>query len=185
MANTPVNLFTGMTPIADLPADFRQCILDPTGVGCDEIVGSRTAGYGYCSSTSYATQPYCACVNNLIPCPMVAASACANNTVAYRPRTMRPGGPAFETCKTQPICVNAAQVGGQQNIVSGLVQQCGTIQNVQSLVQGASPGMWALLLILVILVVQVVSQLTAPVSQFTAPVEQQNAGLNTSRGTDT
>lgn len=169
----PVNLFTGMTPIADLPADLRQCIQNPDGPGCDEIIGSRASGYGYCSGSAFMQQPYCACVNNLIPCPMVAASACANNAVAYRPRNMRVGGSAYETCKTQPICVNAAQVGGQQNIVSGLVQQCGTIQNVESLVQGASPAMWALFLIMIILIVQIVSQFGS-----SSPVEQQGGSLN-------
>lgn len=148
---TLINQFGGATPLEQLPAPFRACLQNPDGLGCDNIVGSRLSGIGYCAG-AFATQPYCGCVNNIIPCPQIAAQACANSPLAYRPTAMRPGGTVYDTCKSQPICVNIASVGGAQNLVSGFSQQCGGV--VQNMVadSGYSPGMWALLMLFVVLV---------------------------------
>jgi len=156
----PLNSFGTGLSIDDLPADFRACLADPTGPGCDQTVGSRLSGYGYCSRDPYAQQQFCACVNNVIPCPHVAASACANNPFAYKPSAMRPGGAAFETCKTQPICVNVASVGGQGALVRGLVQQCGPVETIVATGLSMSPAMLGLLFVLFLLVVQIVLKLT-------------------------
>ena len=142
---------------ADAP--FKVCLGDnlspETRRYCDEIVG-RWGGTGYCADSKFAQTTYCACVNNLIPCPMFAAAACANAAFSYRTSRMQEGGVAYKECKGQPICVNIVEIGGSQNVVSGITQQCGVIQNIQN-VYNTNPKLAVLTFILFIALVILMS----------------------------
>lgn len=157
-------------PLSDLPQAFQACVEDPaSSPNCDATVGSAAAGQGYCSQPAYAQTTYCACVNNAIPCPMVAAAACANSAFAYAPTTMQaPGGQAYLRCKGQPICVNIVEVGGSQNIVTGITQQCGLITDVQNLIS-TSPLLAALTFILIVMIAVLLSLRTTPAGRAPPP----------------
>ena len=117
------------------------------------IVGSLASGQGYCSQAPWANMTYCACVNNAIPCPMMASSACANSAFAFKPTNMLPpNGVSYGECKNASICVNVVEVGGSQNVVSNITQECGVIQNVQNLVN-TSPMLAAITFILIIVLI--------------------------------
>jgi hypothetical protein len=140
-------------PIGVLPQPFRDCLPgNPASADCDAIVGSTQIGTGYCSVDPYRRMSYCACVNNKIPCPMIAAVACANSAYAYLPTGMTPpDGAKYVSCKSSPICVNLVDVGGSQNVVPGVVQQCGTVTNVTRSIT-ANPALVALALVLIFVI---------------------------------
>jgi hypothetical protein len=158
-------------PIATLPQAFRRCLSpNAASAGCDGSIGSLQSGSGYCAVTTpdprypgtapYAQSTYCACVNNAIPCPMVAAAACANSAFAYAPTKMTPpDGAAYAACKGQPICVNLIEVGGNQNVVSGITQQCGVIQNIQNIIS-TNPALAVLAFLLFVTLVVLLSMKT-------------------------
>jgi hypothetical protein len=157
-------------PITSLPSDFQACLSGtaPPSVSCDALVGSMQSGQGYCAAPPYRTMTYCACVNNAIPCPMIAASACANSALAYAPTSMLPpsavnpgGGREYQACKGQAICVNLVEVGGNQNVVSGITQQCGVFQNIQNVLK-LSPQLAGMIIVLFIILVIVASIRTEP-----------------------
>jgi hypothetical protein len=149
-------------PIEALNTDFSKCL--PPNIltvkeqaDCDKIVGSKASGSGFCSATNfgYDRMTYCACVNSAIPCPMLASAACANSANAYMPSKMLPTGAAFAECKDARICVNIVEVGGSQNIVSGITQECGAIQNVENIIntnRALAVIVFILIIILVILI---------------------------------
>jgi len=111
------------------------------------------SGNGYCSVDRYSRMTYCSCVNNAIPCPMDAAASCANSAFAYRPSNMiAPNGQAFKACKDATICVNIVEVGGSQNVVTGISQECGAIQNVRNIIN-SNPILAGIALILIIILV--------------------------------
>jgi hypothetical protein len=143
----PATTFTRFGPdplLSSLPKAFQACLQGSPGPSCDALVGSLAQGSGFCAEPEYAQTTFCACVNNAIPCPTVAAAACANSAFAYAPTDMRPpSGRTFLRCKSQPICVDLVEVGGGQNVVSGVTQQCGAITNVRR-VLSASPALAAL-----------------------------------------
>lgn len=153
MAAAQATSFTQFGPspfLRDLPAAFQACIPpNPPTAACDTIVGGLAEGYGYCATPQYAQTTYCACVNNAIPCPASAAAACTNAAFAYLQTRQSPGGAQYEECKGVPICVNVLEVGGSQNLTSGLSQQCGTITNITRALR-ASPALAALAFILLI-----------------------------------
>lgn len=154
-------------PPAELPPDFLEC-LPPAApsTACDLTVGSLASGLGYCgqvdpasgeaiTSPVYAQMTYCACVNNAAPCPEYTSAVCANSAFAYRPHAWYASpsqGESYDAnCQNTPICVNLVEVGGDQNVVSGLTQQCGTFETLQ-LVIGANPAL-ALVAFFLILVI--------------------------------
>ena len=138
-------------PRRALPPAFAACLPpdnDPSPA-CDAIVGDTAHG-GYCSEAPYRTMGYCACVNNAIGCPMIAAAACANSAFAYRPTAMQaPAGQDYQSCKGVTICNNIANVYGSQNIVSGITQECGVITNLTNIVK-TNPVFAALTFLLVV-----------------------------------
>jgi hypothetical protein len=145
------NQFGPDPPFDTLYDTFRMC-LQPgkSSSDCDKIVGSLEAGSGFCGPNSgYAKTSYCACVNNLIPCPTQTAAACANSAFAYRPTSMLPGGVAYEECKDRSLCVNLNEVGGKDNIVSGVTLSCGPVQKFGNTIQ-ASPILAIIAFILLI-----------------------------------
>jgi hypothetical protein len=107
----------------ELPADFAAC-LGKTSAECDEKVGSMARGYGYCASNAYNRSGYCACVNNALPCPAVAAAACANAPLAYKTMNMVPGSVGYTTCQNQKVCVNEVVLGGVGNTITDAHQSC-------------------------------------------------------------
>ena len=154
MANT-ANRFGPDVPYELLNRAFKDCLPPnkPTSQ-TDEIVGSLEAGRGFCGPNSgLAKMSYCACVNNKIPCPTKTAASCANSAFAYRPTTMLPGGTSYEACENLSICVNLAEVGGEENLVAGITQSCGPVQNFTNTIQ-ASPilAIFAFILLIALIV---------------------------------
>jgi hypothetical protein len=144
-------------PLSTLPSDFLACLTTPASLDCDNIVGKAGSGNGYCAQGAYQQTTYCACVNNVIPCPMVAAAACANSAFAYTPTKMTPpNGEAYLACKGQPICINLVAVGGNQNVVSGITQECGTIEKITDTI-AASPSLAAIAFVLLVMLVILLS----------------------------
>jgi hypothetical protein len=187
-AQTTFTQFGPDPPFASLPEAFQKC-LPPNAqtVTTDGVIGSLASGQGYCSQTTpdprypgsapYAQSTYCACVNNAIPCPMVAAAACANSAFAYLPTRMTPpSGSAYAVCKDRPICINIVEVGGNQNIVSGITQQCGVIQNIQNVIQ-TSPTLAALAFLLFITLVVLLSMRTGTGGRRATPPPPLGLGL--------
>jgi hypothetical protein len=142
-------------PLSSLPADFQSCLPpNKPSAACDTIIGNSQAGLGYCGNPEYREMTYCACVNNAVACPNFSMASCANSEYSYKPWSWdQPGttGGASknELCAKAPICVNLVEVGGSQNVVSGITQQCGVIQNVTNIVK-ENPTMAILLFILII-----------------------------------
>ncbi len=157
-------------PLSQLPQAFQTCLPpNAPSANCDNVVGSLATGQGYCSQPQYDQTTYCACVNNAIPCPMVAAAACANSAFAYVPTAMQaPNGQAYQRCKGQPICVNIVEIGGSQNIVSGITQQCGIITNIQNIVS-ANPTLAILAFLLFITLIVLMSIRTGGTPRATPP----------------
>ena len=149
--SAPIARFGPDAPLAQLPDAMRACLPPaPPSRGCDEIMGSAFGGLGYCSVEPYRSMSFCACANSSVPCPMIAAAACANSGFAYLPSPMQPpDGAKYAACRGQPICVNLVQIGGAQNVASGITQQCGTIQNVRNVVS-ANPALAGLAFVLVL-----------------------------------
>ncbi|MFA6166973.1 MAG: hypothetical protein WC700_10170 [Gemmatimonadaceae bacterium] len=140
-------------PLEDLPKHFRACIEKPGTPGCDALVGSAASGNGYCSRSQYAQTTYCACVNNAIPCAGVVAAACVNSEFAYRPTAIRaPAGEDYLACKNLPICINVVEVGGNQNVVQNIKQECGPITNITNIIN-ANPTLAILVFVLVVALV--------------------------------
>lgn len=169
-APTEYTQFGPDTPISELPANLRACLPPNAPSGkCDATIGSLESGQGYCSQSPYDKMTYCSCVNNAIPCPMVAAAACANSAFAYSTTEMQaPDGQAYAACKGQPICVNIVEVGGSQNVVTGITQQCGVIQNVQNIIS-ASPTLAAVAFILVIMLIVMMAMRVEDDGRFPPP----------------
>ena len=152
-------------PIATLPDRFRTCLPpNQPSSECDLIVGNTAMGEqgtdpaslnGFCADPQYRETTYCACVNNAIPCPMIAAAACANSAFSYLPTGMiPPSGEHYLTCKNEPICINILEVGGSQNVVSGITQQCGIITNITNVVK-ANPSLAIIIFVLLIALIVV------------------------------
>jgi len=81
---------------------------------------------------------------------MITSAACANSAFSYLPTTMSSQGREYLDCKGQPICINIVEIGGNQNIVSGIKQECGVINNVENFF-GASPSLTTIAIILFII----------------------------------
>lgn len=141
-----------------LPAAFQACINAPSA-SCDSAVGSADAHSGFCSGP-YAQSTYCACVNNVIPCPMKAAAACANAEFAYLPTAMMPGGRENAECASAQICVNSIEVGGSQNVVWDATQECGNTQVLNHFL--TSNPTYSVLVFVLLLAMLVVAILPAP-----------------------
>lgn len=140
-------------PLDALPKKFRACVEKPGTAACDALVGSAASGQGYCSRPAYAQTTYCACVNNAIPCAGIAAAACVNSEFAYLPTAMRaPDGQKYLECMATPICVNVFEVGGNQNVVQNIKQECGPITNITNIIN-TNPVLAVLVFVLVVALV--------------------------------
>ena len=83
-------------------------------------------------------------------------ASCSNSAFAYR--TTRQSSQSTESCP--PICVNIVDLGaGNQNVVQGLTQQCGTITNVTNILK-TNPFLAVLTFILVMVLFIVMSSNT-------------------------
>ena len=149
-------------PLSALPPDFVGCLPpNKPSQACDGIVGSSTEGAGYCASAPYNRTTYCACVNNSVACPGFSMTSCSNSAYAYQPwawfQKSVGGGPSKnEQCAASPICVNLVEVGGSQNVVSGVTQQCGTVENITKVLK-EDPVLSALAFLLIIAFIVVLS----------------------------
>ena len=144
-------------PFSSLPAQFQACIQKPSA-DCDAIIGSTAEPPGFCSENAYKQTTYCACVNNALPCPLYTSTACANSANAYVSSKLSAG---LTGCKDQNFCINVVDVGGSQNIVSGITQQCGVIQQTKNIIL-ARPGFAALVFILIVALIIVLVSDAAP-----------------------
>jgi hypothetical protein len=161
----PITQFGPDAPLTQLPADFRACLapyntLTPAQLeACDVVVGNDASGNGYCAQEPYRTMTYCACVNSPITCPTVASVQCTRSQLAYAPTSMLPpAGRQYLACKGQNICVNQVLVGGSQNVVQGITQQCGVIQNINNMLSVSPP----LAILAFVLIIVLIAVLVAP-----------------------
>lgn len=140
-----------------LPGPVQNC-LKPGGASylCDGIIGDMDSQIGFCGESQYARTTYCSCVNNSVPCPVYSMASCSNSALAYKPWAWyqaQPGGESQDTkCGKEPICVNVVEAEGTNNLVPGLNQQCGTIENITNIAK-TNPIMAAIIMILVIILV--------------------------------
>jgi hypothetical protein len=163
-------------PPSALPAQAQQCLTPViSSAACDSYIGSADSGQGFCSQDAYKTTTYCACVNNATACPQFSMASCANAAFAYKPSwwyqgtgPTRNGPTPNETCSKSPICVNLVEVGGGENVVSGITQQCGTITNITNVMK-TNPSLAALTIILVVALVIIMSMHADPGEGSTAP----------------
>lgn len=167
MSNPPRTSWTtfGPDPPPDsLPIAAQKCLAPMTSSpSCDNYIGYAASGQGFCAQDEYKRTTYCACVNNAVACPQYSMASCANAAFAYKPswwytKTGPNGdGPSKnETCEKTPICVNLVEVGGNQNMVANVTQQCGTVTNVTNMLK-ANPMMSAFALILFIMLIIVLA----------------------------
>ena len=138
-----------------LPGDMQACIASPSAA-CDTTMGSAQTGGGYCASPEYAQTTYCSCVNSAISCPQVTMAACADTEHAYQPAfwvQSIEGRPSQDSvCKAANLCVNLIDVEGDQNVLSGTTQQCGTVSNV---FQSLKPGEVAAIALIVAIILAI------------------------------
>jgi hypothetical protein len=126
------------------------------------LIGNAATGYGFCGQEETAQMTYCACVNNSTACPQYSMASCANSAYAYKPWSWYQPGLAGKPsedakCEKTPICVNLVEVGGENNVVSGVTQQCGTFSRMVNILK-ASPALAVLaFLLLIALVVTLVT----------------------------
>lgn len=152
---------------SSLPESFLQCLYPASpSATCDNLIGDADSGHGFCSLPEYRTTTYCACVNNSAPCPQISMASCANAAFSYKPAAWyTPTGPNGSgpsknaDCATSPICINLVEVGGDQNVVSGITQQCGTITNVTNVLK-TNPFLAVLTFLLVIVLIIVMTSHT-------------------------
>jgi hypothetical protein len=142
-------------PITSLGSSVQNCLPpNKATAACDAVIGSAQTGNGFCANPQYAQTTYCSCVNSAVACPNFALAACANTEYSYKPwywnQPSTTGGPSRnQYCAKAPVCVNLVEVGGSQNIVSGITQQCGTIKDITNIIK-TDPTMAVLIFILFI-----------------------------------
>ena len=160
MSDTKWVSFGPDMPLAALPADMHDCLINPSNRNCDDIIGNAEHGQGYCSNPAYKRTTYCACVNNKIGCAQYGMASCANSAYAYKPWNWyqaTAGGQSYDKeCSTKPICVNLVEVQGSQNIMPNVNQQCGPITNITN-VLSTSPTLATLSFILILAFIYVMS----------------------------
>jgi hypothetical protein len=162
MSQTRWTTFGPDPPLSSLGVTAQQCLTPgASSAACDKYIGSADSKNGFCALDNYKTTTYCACVNNASPCPQFSMASCANAAYAYKPHWWyeppTPGAPTPDTkCSTAPICVNLVEVGGGQNVVSGITQQCGTIKNISNVLK-TNPTLAVLTFLLFITLIVVMS----------------------------
>jgi hypothetical protein len=179
MSQTSWTTFGPDQPWTTLNKAMQRCLppyADTGGVrpaGCDAIIGSAVTGQGFCAQAPFNQMTYCACVNaspGFGGCPMVASKACADSPHAYMPSRwfVSPGPGAdtpYNTCVKNPICINYAEVGGANNVVTGVTQQCGDVTNITTELKLDPSVYFVALLLLVILL----GLILAPTTEGAAP----------------
>lgn len=135
--------------LSTLPLEFQSCLPpNPPTVDCDmNIVGSLAHGAGYCAYPAYADTTYCACVNAPITSSQCYFAPCANSAYAYMTTKMKEQSGA--NCPQGIVCINIVDVGGSQNVVTGITQQCGIITNIVNAIQ-ANPVLASIIFVLVL-----------------------------------
>ena len=163
-AQTTWTSFGPDPPPSTLPAPAQACLIPvSSSPACDAFIGSAAQGSGFCALDEYKQTTYCACVNNAVACPQYAMASCANAAFAYRPAAWYAKTGAGhdspsenDSCKSAPICVNLVEIGGEQNLVSGITQQCGTITNITNILK-TNPTLAILAAVLLIMLIVVMS----------------------------
>jgi hypothetical protein len=157
--------FKANDPRQSLPAAMNDCMTN-NSAACDKIMGSTTIGAGYCSTDPFKQQTYCACVNNINPCPQKSNAFCSGAD-AYHPWIWnQPNGkdPSPNTiCNNTPTCINNVNTTGSNNVITGITQQCGgVINNITNLIK-TNPMLVGIVFVLFIaLVIVLLSDTTQP-----------------------
>jgi hypothetical protein len=135
-------VFTQFGPdpaLGTLPAAVQQCLPpNPQSAACDAVIGDYASGAGFCADPAHAGTTYCACVNNSLPCPMIASASCSNAPHSYRNAAMTVDSPEYKYCASHPICVNQVDLAGNQDVARGVVQECGQVTNVKRKISASS-----------------------------------------------
>ena len=121
---------------------------------CDNLIGSKAMGSGFCSKSPWDRMTYCACVNSAFPCPHITTTTCSNSNHAYMPTQLAENGSEYKTCMNHKICVNISNIEGNGDVISDLVQDCGPVTNVTN-VLASTPIIGVLLIFIVLLLVSI------------------------------
>lgn len=155
------------TDFSQLPAAFQTAMSNsqkgtPTPAD-DNNMGSALTGYGYCADPTYRQQVYCACVNAPIAYPECVFGPCANSDGqmgAYKTTNMQKAlTNASKNCPQAVNCTQVFQMGGSDNIASGVSQSMscgGVVNNMVTNIQ-AHPFLSIVVLVLILSVVMLVS----------------------------
>jgi hypothetical protein len=172
--------FVWADPHGTLPVDFQNAIqasADNTQTDADDdLIGSAIVGEGYCSQPQYERQVYCSCVNAPVAYPECIFKPCSNSARAYKTVQMRKVmDNAQKLCPTSVNCTQVFEMGGEDNIASGVsqVMNCGGV--VETFVTNiqAHPFLAVVLLILVLSVLMLFSGPPAPAKRTLLPIELQ------------
>ena len=155
------------TDFSQLPAAFQTAMSNshkgtPTPAD-DNNMGSALTGFGYCADPIYRQQVYCACVNAPIAYPECVFGPCANyngQTGAYKTTNMQKAlTNANKNCPPAVNCTQVFQMGGSDNIASGVPQtmSCGGVVNNMITNIQAHPFFSIVVLVLILSVVMLVS----------------------------
>jgi hypothetical protein len=155
------------TDFKDLPKPFQVAMANsqkgtstPTD---DNNIGSALTGYGYCADPAYRQQVYCACVNAPIAFPECVFGPCANSDGqmgSYKTTNMHKAmANASKNCPQTVNCTQVFQMGGSNNIASGVSQSmsCGGVVNNMITNIQAHPFLAIVVLVLILSVVMLVS----------------------------
>jgi hypothetical protein len=129
----------------------------------DLAMGSAATGRGYCADPAYAQQIYCACVNAPVPNPECIFRFCSNfggTQGSYKPTYMQTViNDASTKCPQEVNCTQVYQMGGSDNIASGVSQtmNCGGVVNNMITNIQAHPFLAIVVLVLILSVVMLVS----------------------------
>ena len=172
--------FVWTDPNETLPPDFQAAIqasIDEKQTNADDdLIGSAIAGEGYCSQPRYAQQVYCACVNAPVAYPECIFKPCSNSARAYKTVQMRNVmDNAQKLCPTTISCTQVFEMGGKDNIATGVsqVMNCGgVIETFVTNIQ-AHPFLAIVLLVLVLSALMLFSGSPAPVKRTLSPIEFQ------------
>lgn len=158
---TTYKTFSGTSPSIDkLPRPFRDAIYASqaklSNPVWDRIVGSAASGTGYCSSTEFRQQLYCACVNAPTADPECVFAACANYGSAYKTTEMQSVlQDASKNCPDIVNCTQIVEMGGSGNIASGVRQtlNCGGVVKNIITALGSHSVIAVIFIVLVLLLV--------------------------------
>ena len=144
--------------------DGKACDLKDFAAKYDDVVGSASSGYGYCYDPKYRAMGYCACVNSTAPNAECVFGPCTNGANAFMPsRMLSTMTDAKNNCPQEVNCQQIFQMGGTDNIASGVTQSqnCGGVVNNIITNIKSNPIIAVVVFIMIISIVMFISEESA------------------------